>query len=60
MTEENIDPRELIVALRGGIPATCYFCCEETKPENLHPEEGGVWACIDCLKRWQKQESEEP
>lgn len=55
MNEDDLDARELIIALRGGVPAKCDFCCEECAPEDLHPEEGGEWACIDCLTRWAKE-----
>jgi formylmethanofuran dehydrogenase subunit E len=55
MSEDEIDPRELIIALRGGVPAICDFCGKERAPETLHPEEGGEWVCMDCLERWQRE-----
>jgi len=36
--------RDLIIALRGGLPNRCNFCDQPTPPERLHPEEGGEWA----------------
>lgn len=50
------EARELIIALRGGVPPKCDFCNKEIPPEHLHPEEAGDWACIDCITRWEKQE----
>lgn len=58
MSEDEPTPRELIIALRGGVPRFCDFCLEERDAERLHPEEGGEWVCIECLKRWEKQERE--
>lgn len=46
------DARDLIVALRGGVPEQCDFCGSKPLPELLHPEEAGMWACEDCLRRW--------
>lgn len=49
--------RELIIDLRGGyVPAECDFCHKETHTDNLHPEEAGDWACIECIERWKSQE----
>lgn len=45
----------LIADLRGGVPDSCSFCGKATKPEDLHPEEAGEWACIECIKRWRKK-----
>lgn len=56
MSDEDFTARELIVALRGGIPAKCDFCEQETAPEKLHPEEAGDWVCETCLRRWEKEE----
>jgi len=44
--------RDLIVALRGGVPDVCDFCGEATDPDDLHPEEGGEWACTECIRAW--------
>lgn len=58
MSDDDLDARELIVALRGGVPAKCDFCQQEVEPENLHPEEAGEWACIECIMRWEKNARE--
>lgn len=44
--------RDLIIGLRGGVPAACDFCLKPTPEHDLHPEEAGQWACIECMKRW--------
>jgi hypothetical protein len=51
VTEEPT-ARELIEALRGKPPTKCDYCHKETLPEHLEPEEGGEWACHECLRRW--------
>jgi hypothetical protein len=56
---EEADPKSLIAAIRGGIPETCSFCGTVTPPEHLHPEEGGDWACITCLDRWDAEDAAE-
>lgn len=48
--------RDLIIGLRGGVPRKCDFCLKETPEHDLHPEEGGDWACITCMKRWRLAE----
>lgn len=50
-----ITARDLIIGLRGGVPPKCDFCGEEKPPADLHPEEGGEWACINCIERWKAQ-----
>ena len=50
---ENLDPKELIAAIRGGFPIHCSFCDVSTPPERLHPEEGGDWVCEECITRWE-------
>lgn len=50
--------RELIIAMRGGVPEHCDFCGQSQCPEDLHPEEAGQWACNECLTRWKAEESE--
>lgn len=57
-TDDDLDARELIIGLRGGVPATCDFCGEKRAPETLHPEEAGDWVCEKCMKRWQAKEKE--
>jgi ribosomal protein L37AE/L43A len=54
----NDDVRQAIIGLRGGLPPQCDFCGKDTKPENLHPEEAGCWACIECIERWNKEDKE--
>lgn len=57
MSEDN--PREIIIALRGGVPKCCDFCGKETQSEQLHPEEGGDWVCEACMKRWEEKYNEQ-
>ena len=54
---DNDEVRDLIADLRGGIPACCDFCGQATEQHDLHPEEGGEWACIECIRRWDAQEA---
>jgi hypothetical protein len=50
---------EMIAELRGGIPERCDFCSKPFTEQNYPtPEEGGEWACIECVTRWDKQEKE--
>lgn len=45
---------ELIAELRGGIPSNCDFCGKLFTEANYPtPEEGGEWACIECVTRWE-------
>ena len=62
MTDEltNDDVREAIIDLRGGLPLRCDFCNAETKECDLHPEEAGMWACITCIERWNKEDNLPP
>lgn len=55
MSDEEPTARELIEAIRGGVPSKCDFCGSETEPHDLHPEEAGEWACITCIRRWEKE-----
>ena len=45
---------DLIKALRGGNAGLCDFC--KRKADDLLPEEGGAWACRDCIERWEREE----
>ena len=49
----DIDVRQMIIDLRGGIPEKCDFCQQTMPEEKMHPEEAGMWACIDCIDRWE-------
>lgn len=51
--------RELIEAMRGGVPVKCDFCGKEVPDFCMEPEEGGMWACIWCLYRWEATENRE-
>ena len=53
--EDDIDARELLIALRGGVPLKCDFCGKETEPDKLEPEEAGAWVCWECYDRWEKK-----
>lgn len=55
--EDDLDTRELIIGLRGGVPERCDFCDEKTHPDLLDPEEGGLWVCLGCQVRWKEEES---
>lgn len=57
MSEEDLDARELLLALRG-VPSKCDFCGEATEADKLEPEEGGDWVCWKCLDRWNAKEKE--
>lgn len=47
----------LIVALRGGLPEKCDFCDQPyTEQRQPVPEEGGEWACTECLAKWTAEE----
>lgn len=52
----NDDVKQMLVDLRGGLPEACDFCKTPTEPADLHPEEGGLWACITCINRWEEQD----
>lgn len=47
----KLSVRELIVGLRGEIPAKCDFCHRATHEDDLHPEEAGMWICIKCIEK---------
>ena len=49
--------RDFIATIRGGIPSRCDFCEKERNETEMHPEEGGAWACIHCLERWEREDS---
>jgi hypothetical protein len=53
---ENLDTANLINALRGGKPGKCDFCGQKKPNNELEPEEGGQWACWDCLTQWENQQ----
>lgn len=46
-----MEPRDLIADIRGGKPLFCDFCDQPTPENDLHPEEGGLWICIDCINK---------
>ena len=49
----------LILMLRGGAPEQCEFCRQDFGPNRRPvPEEGGEWACSECVTRWEKEERE--
>jgi len=46
----------LIVALRGGWPASCDFCHQPFSETRYPvPEEAAAWACNECEARWARQ-----
>jgi hypothetical protein len=49
-TNDNIDTRQLIASLRGGIPDQCSWCGDTVSPDDLEPEEAGDWVCQRCLQ----------
>jgi hypothetical protein len=49
---------DMLVANRGGIPATCDFCRQPfTEARWPVPEEGRAWACSECEAGWIKEEN---
>jgi len=47
---------DLIVEMRGEIPACCDFCgALFTEANYPTPEEAGEWACIECVKLWESK-----
>ena len=48
------NPRDLIIALRGGVPPICPFCREARPEHEMEPLSGGEWACGTCLDRWER------
>lgn len=50
MTKEEL--KQSIADMRGGIPPKCDFCKEDMSPDEMEPEEGGLWACCYCLLKW--------
>lgn len=51
-----VDARDMIIALRGGIPELCSFCRETLDHETAVPEEGGEWACRECWDRFEESD----
>ena len=45
----ELTPREIIEALRGEPPAVCDWCGKQCPPEEMEPEEAGMWVCQDCF-----------
>ena len=58
---EEFSAFDLIVSLRGGLPAACDFCKQPFTDDRYPvPEEAGDWACIECLDRWESNSSHKP
>lgn len=56
---DELNPLELIIALRGGVPEKCDFCDQPYTDQRYPvPEEAGQWACIECWERWEKEDAE--
>lgn len=55
--ETEMSTRDALIAIRGGLPPKCDFCSKKVDPDTLHPEEGGLWVCEDCLQRWEREEA---
>jgi len=54
---EELNTFDMIVALRGGHPATCDFCDQPyTESRHPEPEEAGLWTCSECVARWRKED----
>ena len=53
---DNQLARDLIVALRGGVPSKCDFCGSEVPESLLEPEEAGEWVCHTCMLRWEMKD----
>lgn len=51
-------PRDPIV--RDGVEVTaCDFCGKPAAPDDLTPEEGNLWACMECWDRWEAEDAAE-
>ena len=46
--------RDIIVAMRGGVPPRCNFCFQERVAHELHPDDAGEWACDECVSMWEE------
>lgn len=53
---EMDNTRDLIIALRGGLPEKCDFCGADS--DDLDPEEGDMWACRECWDRFRREDRE--
>lgn len=47
---------DLVADLRGGLPGRCDFCKEALDPEDALPEEGGLWACRACWRKFEEED----
>lgn len=54
---EPADTRQLIADLRGGAPCKCDFCEHEGSPDEMEPEEAGMWACPSCWQRFRAEDA---
>lgn len=54
-----MNPVKQILSELRGQPAKCDFCEQPKSPDELEPEEAGMWVCHECQERWDKQEKEE-
>lgn len=55
--QTKLSTLELLVAIRGGLPECCDFCCQPyTADRQPEPEEAGAWACTECVKRWNDED----
>lgn len=55
MAMPTMTMREVIVELRGGeseMPTHCDACKRKVAPDELEPEEGGLWVCSECWSKW--------
>lgn len=59
--DEPFSTFDLIVELRGGLPLACDFCGQSYADDRQPvPEEGGEWACTECVDRWAVTDKNEP
>ena len=50
---------QMLIDLRGGHPEKCDFCDQPyTDERHPEPEEAGMWACSECMKRWHEEAKE--
>jgi hypothetical protein len=54
-----MDAFQMIVDLRGGLPAKCDFCQKPYEDGRYPiPEEAGEWTCSECWERWEKESTQ--
>ncbi len=55
LSGEELSARDVLIGLRGGegeMPSNCPACKKLVEPDDLEPEEGGLWICSTCWHEW--------